>query len=229
MSETSHVVPGGGPIPIPEKHGGPQETCARPYCRSARAQNPEIDRNEGSGRWHPIGGKYAGLEAPVHGGSIEACDDTRCKVWVRTKREAGMAEGMQSCDDPDCRHTDCAKVRASAPFVPFGPDDPLVRAAVAGVGPDAPTETNATGHSQSKVQYHFDSIDPRTLLALARVHAEGDAKYGRDNWRGIDAVDHINHAIIHLVAHLAGDRSDDHLAHALCRVGMAHATFTGSP
>lgn len=94
---------------------------------------------------------------------------------------------------------------------------------VAGVGPDAPTETNERGASQSQVEYHFDSIDARALLELARVHAQGDTKYGRDNWRGIAERDHINHALIHLYAYLAGDTQDDHLAHALCRTEMALA------
>jgi Domain of unknown function (DUF5664) len=195
MADQSHLARTRSGVVSPAvKHPGPLGLCTVQGCdkyddadyQPARAQNPEIDRNEGpteahlvtSGRWHPRGGKYDGLGFG-HDGPIEECDDTACKVWVRTR--------------------------------------------VAGVGPDAPTETGENGASQSKVQYHFDSIDPRTLLALARVHAEGDAKYGRDNWRGIHPTSHINHAIIHLVAHLAGDRSDDHLAHALCRVGMAHA------
>jgi hypothetical protein len=94
------------------------------------------------------------------------------------------------------------------------------------VDDDPPIEVNANGASQSKVQHHVTSIDPATLLGLARVHAEGDAKYGRDNWRGVSPNDHLNHAMVHMLAWLAGDRTEpglDHLLHAMCRVGMAHA------
>lgn len=154
----------------------------------ARAQIPEIDRNEAYGqaplvaraRWHPIGGKFTGLGDAMHGGSIEECDDTRCKGWVRTR--------------------------------------------VAGVGPDAPIETNAEGASQSKVDYHFHTLDPQAMLVLAQVQAHGDNKYGVNNWHGIPTSDHINHALIHIYAWLAGDKQDDHLEHALARVFLAVAT-----
>ena len=53
------------------------------------------------------------------------------------------------------------------------------------------------------------------LMRLARTCAEGAAKYGVGNWlRGIPVSDLVNHAIRHLYLYLAGDRSEDHLAHA---------------
>jgi hypothetical protein len=91
------------------------------------------------------------------------------------------------------------------------------------LGPDAPTETNERGASQSKTEYLLTAIDPSTLLAVGAVMAQGERKYGPDNWRRIDVGDHINHALVHLVAWLAGDRQDDHLTHAICRAIFAHA------
>lgn len=99
----------------------------------------------------------------------------------------------------------------------------MPEAIVPGVGPDAPTETNAAGASQSAIPYAVASLDAGALLAAARVAAQGDAKYGVDNWRKIPTRDHLNHLLTHVLAYLAGDRSDEHLAHAICRALMAHA------
>ena len=40
----------------------------------------------------------------------------------------------------------------------------------------------------------------------------------------IPQEEHINHALIHIIAHLAGDTQDEHIDHALCRLMMAYAT-----
>lgn len=97
-------------------------------------------------------------------------------------------------------------------------------ASIRGVGPDAPTETDERGASQSKTPYAVTSLDARALLAVAAVQARGDAKYGPDNWRGIVVEDHLNHAMVHVLAHQAGDTQEQHLAHAACRMLMALAT-----
>jgi len=83
---------------------------------------------------------------------------------------------------------------------------------------------NADGGKQSKLQYRFDLIDAKAIFALAHVLYEGEIKYGKDNWRKIATEDHINHAISHLYAYLAGDKQDNHLSHAFCRVMMAIGT-----
>lgn len=92
---------------------------------------------------------------------------------------------------------------------------------IEGVGRDAAVVENAEGGKQSKVLYRFDLFDPAALFAVSGVLAEGAEKYGEWNWLKIPSQDHINHAIIHLYAHLAGDKSDDHLSHAMCRVMFA--------
>jgi hypothetical protein len=90
-----------------------------------------------------------------------------------------------------------------------------------GVGPDAPTVTNAAGGKQSKTRYRCDLLPGRAVLAVAEVLSAGAEKYGPDNWRLIPVRDHVNHALTHLLAFVAGDRSDDHLSHAACRVLFA--------
>jgi hypothetical protein len=87
--------------------------------------------------------------------------------------------------------------------------------------PDTPTVTNESGGSQSDIPVRFDLIDARALFEMAKVLHDGAAKYGEDNWRLIPINDHLNHLMMHVNAYLAGDRSDDHLSHALCRATFA--------
>ncbi len=61
----------------------------------------------------------------------------------------------------------------------------------------------------------FDLISPIGLRRLAETYAEGAKKYGDNNWKkGFPASDLINHLIAHCYKFLAGDTSEDHLAHA---------------
>lgn len=97
-------------------------------------------------------------------------------------------------------------------------------AAQKAVDPDhSKTVINGTGGRQSKMEYAVGSADPLATLAMAKVQAEGDAKYGKDNWRRIPEQEHLNHALTHIALHQAGDTSEAHLAHALTRVHMAMA------
>jgi hypothetical protein len=92
---------------------------------------------------------------------------------------------------------------------------------VPGIGPQAPTATNTAGGRQSVLPYRCDLLPAVAVLRVARVLAEGAAKYGPDNWRQIPAGDHLNHGLTHLLALQAGDQSDAHLAHAACRLLFA--------
>lgn len=73
---------------------------------------------------------------------------------------------------------------------------------------------------------HLESDRLQQLIRIGKVLQYGADKYEPNNWRLIPQESHINHALIHLVAHLAGDTQDDHLDHALCRLMMAYATTT---
>jgi len=70
----------------------------------------------------------------------------------------------------------------------------------------------------------FDLITPIGLRRLAETCAEGARKYGDHNWtRGIPASVMLNHAIRHIYLYLAGDDSEDHLAHAAWNLlGVCH-------
>lgn len=92
---------------------------------------------------------------------------------------------------------------------------------VKGVSPDYPIITNEKGAKQSDSPYRLDLVDPKALLAIGEVLKQGAEKYGEDNWKGIDLNDHLNHALVHIYAHLAGDTSDDHIGHAATRMIFA--------
>ncbi len=65
----------------------------------------------------------------------------------------------------------------------------------------------------------YDLISPIGLRRLAETYAYGARKYGDDNWlKGIPASDLFNHAVRHLYLWLAGDRSEDHLAHSVWNI-----------
>jgi hypothetical protein len=49
--------------------------------------------------------------------------------------------------------------------------------------------------------------------------AEGAGKYGKHNWtKGIPNSNSLNHALDHLNQYLMGDRSEDHLGHAMANI-----------
>lgn len=67
---------------------------------------------------------------------------------------------------------------------------------------------------------HWFSIDRETMLALAETSAEGDNKYGVDNWRkGVPVSNLINHAMDHLTKAGEGDSSEPHIQHAIWNLG----------
>ena len=86
---------------------------------------------------------------------------------------------------------------------------------------DAPTITNELGGKQSKVERAYHLVPPEALAQVARVLYTGHIKYGKDNWRLIEADEHLNHAMNHIYLSLAGNVSEDHLAHAATRILMA--------
>ena len=77
---------------------------------------------------------------------------------------------------------------------------------------------------QSELDGAYDLLGPKAMARLAGVLAYGAKKYARNNWRAIDEHDHLSHALMHVFAHMAGDRSDDHLGHAFCRLMFAIET-----
>ena len=80
---------------------------------------------------------------------------------------------------------------------------------ILGVQPDVPTEVNENGGRQSATPYAFHFLPPHALFAAAEVAKYGAEKYGETllnrNYKKIPPEEHVNHAIQHLFAYLAGD------------------------
>ena len=89
------------------------------------------------------------------------------------------------------------------------------------VSPDAPVTVSETGAAQSDIPVRFDLIDAKAMFEMAKVLDHGAKKYGPNNWRGIPVEEHLNHLLMHTFAYLAGDETDDHLSHILCRATFA--------
>ncbi|KKL23402.1 hypothetical protein LCGC14_2425720 [marine sediment metagenome] len=61
----------------------------------------------------------------------------------------------------------------------------------------------------------FDLVSPQGLRRLAETYAYGAHKYDDHNWRkGMPFSSLMNHLVAHIYAYLAGDKEEDHLAHA---------------
>lgn len=92
---------------------------------------------------------------------------------------------------------------------------------IPGVGQGAPTVVNSKGGKQSSSPYRCDLLPAAASLHIASILKGGAEKYGDNNWRKIESISHVNHALVHIFSHLHGDTQDDHLGHAACRMVMA--------
>ena len=97
---------------------------------------------------------------------------------------------------------------------------------ILGVEPDAPVVENKNGGKQSDTPYGFHMLPPSALFDAAKVAKYGADKYGETfenrNYVKIPSLDHLNHALQHIYAYLAGDTQDDHLGHAIVRLMFAY-------
>ncbi len=88
---------------------------------------------------------------------------------------------------------------------------------------DCTMTTNENGGKQHLEKFRMQAIPPEALLALGRIRWEGHELHGYEdeNYKLIPIEENIGRAMLHLTRWLNGDRTDDHLGHALCRVAFA--------
>ncbi len=85
------------------------------------------------------------------------------------------------------------------------------------------TVSDENGGKQTVSNTAFHLIPSLALFKLAEALYEGSLKYDRGNWRKISVEVHLGRCVQHIYGFLAGDRTEDHLAHALCRLAFAVA------
>lgn len=82
-------------------------------------------------------------------------------------------------------------------------------------------ETVDSGARQQRLLARYDLVPPIAIRLASELLHRGEQEYGKDNWRGITVDSHLNHALGHIFQHLGGDKTEDHLVHAMCRLLFA--------
>lgn len=92
-----------------------------------------------------------------------------------------------------------------------------------GLSDNAPMGVNEKGGKQHDRPFRSEALFFKALLAISNVRYDAVVTkgYSDDNYKLISKKEHLGRALTHIFAWFAGDRSNDHLAHAATRILMA--------
>ena len=86
---------------------------------------------------------------------------------------------------------------------------------------DEPLKRYESGATRSEISERFSLLPWDSLMAAARVMAKGEKVHGSNNWRKGFPIDAgIDHVIRHLALYMEGDKTEDHLSHAVAGLLM---------
>jgi hypothetical protein len=117
------------------------------------------------------------------------------------------------------------KIGATKPFAPTLPTQSLLqKASLDGSGASEQAKF-ISGAKRSEFALRYDLIPTDGIRREAKVWTEGAAKYGDYNWqKGRYDPEFQKQVVCHLFEHilkfLEGDRTEDHLTHAICNIRM---------
>lgn len=105
----------------------------------------------------------------------------------------------------------------------YYPDEVELIEKNSGLSDDEPISKNESGGIQHERPYRSQALFFKALLAVSGVRYDAvvNKGYQDDNYKLIPKEEHIGRALTHIFAYMAGDKSNDHLAHAATRILMA--------
>lgn len=91
------------------------------------------------------------------------------------------------------------------------------------LGNDVEIKANSAGGKQHYRPYRCQALPPKALLEVGKVRYIGfnQLGYEDDNYKNIELTEHLGRALTHIFAYLAGDKQNNHLSHAACRLLFA--------
>ena len=137
-----------------------------------------------------------------------------CGVQGSVKRVSPQVDGAV--------HTGCGGSEQAGYTLPQGTERGLAGHVETGRPAGTGTELDEyeNGGKRERIRERYDLLPPRAIKLVAIAMAEGAAKYGDHNWKGLPETNIVNHALRHIMEWLGGDRDEPHLSHAAANLLM---------
>ena len=113
------------------------------------------------------------------------------------------------------------EVRTCSKFSRISVPGAATRNAAASTFISGPTPKKSLRPLANPVPEDFSLVPWVAVRAVAVTMTDALNDHDEDGWRKIPRREHIARALRHLTLHLIGDKSEDHLPHAACRVLFA--------